>query len=263
MNRALICCINSYPGSPLRGCLNDAENIRQELINLGFDIMHIKVLREHQATRDGILNALEQLVSSAQKGDHLVFHFSGHGSQVPDQLFTGDGECDGMDEILCPYDFDWNGIYIRDDQIRSTVEGLHRGATLDIVLDCCHSGTGLRETDTIAKYIPYPGKLPDLIRPFSLDRGEEMPNVCLWAGCRSDQTSADAFIDNKYQGAFTWAFCDTFSQYNVGDFGFKTSYAARRGNLIKIIQRKLEQAGYDQIPQLECSDEMKNRGIFT
>jgi hypothetical protein len=37
-----------------------------------------------QPTRRNILNALGWLVSDAQPGDSLFFHYSGHGSQVRD-----------------------------------------------------------------------------------------------------------------------------------------------------------------------------------
>lgn len=40
---------------------------------------------------------LKELVAASRPGDVLFFHFSGHGTQVPD-----DGESDGYDEAICP-----------------------------------------------------------------------------------------------------------------------------------------------------------------
>ncbi|WP_223210404.1 caspase family protein, partial [Microcystis aeruginosa] len=48
------------------------------------------LLTDKEATRENILQAFEEhLIQWAQPGDVVVFHFSGHGSQVfdPDQIF--------------------------------------------------------------------------------------------------------------------------------------------------------------------------------
>jgi uncharacterized caspase-like protein len=64
-------------------------------------------------TKSNILLAMRWLVYGCSSGDSLVFHFSGHGTQVDDQ---DDDELDGKDEAICPLDGDLNG-YIRDDEI--------------------------------------------------------------------------------------------------------------------------------------------------
>ena len=59
---------------------------------------------------------LEDTIARAQPGDVLVFYYSGHGSQVRDR--NGDELTDGLDEIICPYDMDWDrGTYILDDDL--------------------------------------------------------------------------------------------------------------------------------------------------
>jgi hypothetical protein len=79
------------------------------------------------------------LVRSSQPGDLLVFHYSGHGSQKPDQ--NGD-EADGLDETICPLDYETKGM-ITDDRLAEIVKSLPADRTLFAVLDCCHSGSGL------------------------------------------------------------------------------------------------------------------------
>lgn len=84
--------------------------------------------------------ALRWLVHGCQSGDSLVFHYSGHGSQVRD--CNGD-ELDGYDESLVPVDYKSEGKLL-DDEINATiVRPLTRGATLHAIIDTCFSGTFL------------------------------------------------------------------------------------------------------------------------
>jgi hypothetical protein len=38
-------------------------------------------------------------------------------------------------------------------------------------------------------------------------------NHVLWAGCRNDQTSADAYFSGSYRGAFTHGFCEMVKKH--------------------------------------------------
>lgn len=99
-------------------------------------------------TRDNIIASMRELVRDAQFGDRLVFHFSGHGSQVkapPEHV----EEIDGWDEVIWPCDIkpdsDSEPVenYIMDDEIKQIlVDPLPAGVRLAILLDCCSSGTG-------------------------------------------------------------------------------------------------------------------------
>ena len=86
--RALLCGVNIYaiPGADLRGCVNDVENMKEVLTGLfEFDEADIAVLQDHEATKENVQRGLEQLTSGVSPGDVIYFHFSGHGSNVPDQ----------------------------------------------------------------------------------------------------------------------------------------------------------------------------------
>jgi hypothetical protein len=61
---------------------------------------------------------------------------------VPDR--NGDETTDRLDEILCPYDLDWDHP-LTDDDLAAACAGVPQGALLTVILDCCHSGTGLRD----------------------------------------------------------------------------------------------------------------------
>ena len=135
--RALLCGVNLYeiPGADLRGCVNDVENMKGVLTELfGFDEADITVLQDHEATKENIQRGLEQLTSGAAPGDVIYFHFSGHGSNVPDQ--DGD-EADDRDEIFCTTDLNWREP-LRDDWMRILLDDVPDGVNLTFVSDCCH-----------------------------------------------------------------------------------------------------------------------------
>ena len=254
-NFALLVGVNKYqtPGNDLRGCVHDVASMRVLLGHNDFSVMHVRSLIDEQATKERILASLTQMVTNMKEGDHGVFHFSGHGSQVP----CGEGdEPDGLDEVLCPYDFDWSGTYIKDEGLREILSRLDGGATLDVLLDCCHSGTGLRDIgDPVPRFIPMPPELmPDFTNKAWQIKGvlqsHDLPNVALWAGCRSDQQSADALIDKVFQGAMTWAFTQVLTRKNF-----------RRDEVIRDIYATIDDK-FDQEPELECSDSMKERKVF-
>lgn len=259
MNIALLVGVNHYqmPGNDLQGCVNDVNNMRSLLLSLGFSVMRIKTMIDKQATKKHIMDAMVKMVRGAKAKDHLVFLFSGHGSQVPD---TNGDEADRMDEVICPHDFSWSN-YIKDDDW-SFLADLNSRATLDVLFDSCHSGTGLRAMgDSVAKFIPYPDSilpLPSLKinRTFDLNKmlssAQSITNVALFSGCRDNQTSADACINSMHQGAMTWSFIKSLRE----------DFLATRSELISSMQEKLTANQYDQVPQLECSEAMRDQRIF-
>jgi len=139
-SKALLVGINAYnsPINPLRGCLNDVQQMQSVLQQYyGFPAENVRLLRDEEATRQGILAGLAWLVEGAQASDVLVFHYSGHGSQVDDD--SGD-EWECRDEILVPYDHDWDNP-LRDDDLKAVFDRVPLQANLTIISDSCHSGT--------------------------------------------------------------------------------------------------------------------------
>jgi metacaspase-1 len=261
--KALLCGVNEYqiPGANLRGCVNDVENIRGVLEDVcGFEASDITVLINEQVTKAAIETELAKLVSGAAAGDVLYFHFSGHGSNVADK--DGD-EPDGRDEIFCPNDLDWDDPLL-DDSIRKLLDGLPAGANLTFVSDCCHSGTitrALEPPDVPCKqrYLPDPrdlrvvesgrtpgGAMRGRANYRSLDAPSDINDAdlpeMLITGCRADQTSADAFIDNDYHGALTHSLAAA-----LRESGGKLTYRQLHADVLQ----RLEDGGYDQTPQLE------------
>jgi len=73
------------------------------------------------------------------------------------------------------------------------------------------------------------------------------------AGCRDNQTSADAFINGTYNGAFTYFFCK-----HVRD----TQGVIARADLLTRLRASLKHEGYDQVPQLECPSGARKKKVL-
>ncbi|GAB1544635.1 hypothetical protein NUACC21_73110 [Scytonema sp. NUACC21] len=147
---ALLIGINKYKYSninQLQGCVNDVElmsKILQE--NFGFSANNITRKRDEEATRDGILVAMDELVNSVGSDDIVVIHYSGHGSQMTDR--EGD-EKDGLDETIVPHDSGrspYPNRDITDDEIYIRLLRLsEKTPHVTLIFDCCHSGTISRD----------------------------------------------------------------------------------------------------------------------
>jgi hypothetical protein len=269
--RALLVGINDYKGiSDLRGCINDVTNMRSILKTyLGFTNRDIRVLVDKRATKKNILRRLQWMVGRAKAGDFLVFHFSGHGSQIRDRGVKDELK-DGMDELICPYDMNWDDGFIIDDDLNTIFKKLPKGVLLEVFLDCCHSGSGLKSVDlgrpadlgpehtVLPRYLPPPmdiecrleGEEDELkaVRGFRWKKRSTVHHI-LWAGCKDSQTSADAYINGSYNGAFTYYFC-----LHVR----KTAAVITRKELLKRVRASLKHNEYWQTPQLECEATVRN-----
>jgi hypothetical protein len=84
----------------------DAKEMQKALITeYGFPAQNIKLLLNRQATAEAIVSAIDWLAEKEDANSTVVFFFSGHGFQVPDDLgWDADVEWDGMDEGIVSYD---------------------------------------------------------------------------------------------------------------------------------------------------------------
>ncbi len=132
----------SWPS--LKGAINDVETMQEMLISrYRFQDDDIEVLTDQDASREAILGAIKKyLVDPAQAGEHMFFYYSGHGSQV---VNSESDEPDKKDESLVPADSKAGAQDIRDKELRPLFNKiLARGAHLTVILDSCHSGSGVR-----------------------------------------------------------------------------------------------------------------------
>lgn len=252
--------------SQLNGCYNDIVNVYDYLTSyLGYTHESISYLTDGNRTSKGIIGAssllptrqniidgFTTLVSGMVAGDEAVFHYSGHGSLVRD---TNGDEVSGFDSCICPIDYnvsssDGGGI-ITDDDIRSfLVNKVPRGARLYIILDCCHNGTGC---DIRYKYEDYSVLVRKHPMPIwrTLQRAylqskytETDGNVFMISGSRDEQTSADAYINNAFAGALTYA---VFSILRANQSNIRTySWSI----LLRDVRQFMRENRYTQIPQI-------------
>ncbi|MGO4432819.1 caspase domain-containing protein, partial [Paenarthrobacter sp. RAF9] len=248
MDKAALCVgINQFASLPqsswLQGCVNDAKDLAAVLADsYGFEASAITVLCDAQATKKSVMAELNKLVDAAVAGKatHLVFTFSSHGTQIPD---TNGDEDDSLDEAFACHDINSSGdawdpdTVISDDELSAVFARLPAGVLMDVVLDTCHSGTGLKSLDLLPGRRPrcLPAPTPEAaianedkeLRSLrDLVKAAKLSAPVLMAACRSDQTAADALIEGRYNGAFT---------YNPNNFpcrsrsitGFSAAYTSR------------------------------------
>jgi len=145
-DRALLIGIKHYQSpaiNPLQGPENDVKVFRATLRSqLNFKDGEIKELKDAEATREGILSAIDQwLIQGSAPGSRVVLYYSGHGDQIDD--ISGD-EQDGKDEALIAYDAQRDGKnWVLDDDIDARLKQLQDRKVL-AVFDSCHSGTVTR-----------------------------------------------------------------------------------------------------------------------
>ncbi len=217
MKRALLVGIN-YVGTDheLHGCINDSNNMKAFLAGRGFT--DIRQVLEADATTAGIIAAMNSLIAGTTPGDVIVFHYSGHGSQLPSTT-----QPDGYQEIICPVDLNWVDKVITDDTLRDIFNKVPNGVNTTVILDCCHSGTMLEQSSTLAatKDISPEQDVPGSrfwAPPEGIAAQTSGKSVVDWhtsrdvnatalliAACHANQTSADTVINGQPCGAGTTA----------------------------------------------------------
>ena len=219
----------------LNGCINDTMSIHTALTSsYGFKTDDISIITddtEKKPTRDEILSAFKTFLESGEEGDLLFFSYSGHGSSTYDR---NSDENDGKDEMIVTSDLKC----ILDDELKSLIQlHLKKGVTLFALFDCCFSGTVL---DLKYQYL-------DSLEndTFTTDNNdtETNSNVIMISGCNDTQTSADAYMEQKYQGAMTWAFLNSLKEKS-------SSSNLSWKNLLIDMRDKLKQSEFTQLPQL-------------
>ncbi|SFL72597.1 Caspase domain-containing protein [Shimia aestuarii] len=255
--RAVLVGVSDYYhlDADLRGPRNDVALMLRALLGRGIAPENITVLSEgvedapegviqDKPTRAAILAAMEAARGQSASGDTVLFYFSGHGSQMPDQ--SGD-EQGGYDQIFLPADAKgWQSSIgavenaLVDDELRVwAVSVLGRGAQLVAIVDACHSGTGFRALEGgagAARYVdPSMLGVPDAAEPREThDTGAELSGdfVFLYSS-QSDQRSfeyplGDGADPANWYGDFTRNLVQVLEQADALSYG-QWLQAARDG----------------------------------
>ncbi len=176
---ALLVGIENYPKQQLPGCLLDVQTFGAALLGkYGFARENVRVVTDGQATRAGIMAALEQTLARANRGDLFVFYYTGHGMVFPDQysevhdetqVITPIGSSGPLpagryDNALVPVDAHletsgkaWGNLILDDELHVFFARFAAGGCQVVFVSDSCYSGSlarDLGEEDGFPKYLP-------------------------------------------------------------------------------------------------------------
>jgi Caspase domain len=242
----------------LKGAVSDADSIVKLLVDHGVGRERIRSLRNEHATRHAIRRELMDLITnpSIEKNDPILIYFSGHGNNDPAPKEWKDW--DNWVQCLVPHDFnepDGNGGIIHGIPDRALGTILHRIADAKgnnivrfthcvsqhpfntlfqtVILDCCHSGSGTRSTDTLIRSAP-PSRQPipanideDLFsgEAFSLVRGARtlpkfrhhgIESHILLAACKPEEVA----YESKGRGQFTAALLLALESLDIGSITY-------------------------------------------
>ena len=282
---ALLVGINAYPaGIPtLRGCLTDVEMQYELLVHrFGFQPSDILILATQklpfmnqaplQPTRQNILDGFEHhLIAQAKPGDVVVFHFSGHGSQVEDPDAADPSQINSnkkpVSGTLVPADRTDADGNVQDIMGRTLFLLTTALATdnVTLVLDSCNSGGATRNsgyTVRAAESLPN-GQLAPIhpleqeyqqrwIRDYHLEpktvqllRRSNIAKGAAIASTLYNQSAVDASFDDGrfYAGAFSYLLTRYLWQA-IGDSSMNTTSA----QLIRSTQDLAARSGIEQIP---------------
>ncbi|MGD9057385.1 MAG: caspase family protein [Desulfobacterales bacterium] len=150
-DRALLIGVGRYAqfDEKLNGVSLDIDMMRELAHLLGFNSQAIKVLEHENASTEKVYSAIENwLIYGVGPEDRVLFYFSGHGSQIPDE---NNDENDQFDEVLLLYDVaiktqsrprTLTGVLLDDDL--NTMLARMQSRNILVILDACHSGSATR-----------------------------------------------------------------------------------------------------------------------
>jgi pimeloyl-ACP methyl ester carboxylesterase len=266
---ALLVGINAYelPVRSLRGCVNDIrqmESLLEARAKVSGDGFHPKVLTDAAATRQAILEGFRQHLGRAKAEDVAIFHFSGHGSQEKSPPEFWHLEPDRLDETLVCHDSRKPGSWdLADKELAHLIaEVSQKKAHVVIILDCCHSGSGTRNTDeTGIRRVPTDDRerplstfLPELKVPTTRSVGAEKESGwvalpegrhILLAACRSDEEAKEYSLGGRPRGVFSHFLSETLEQ---------TGGSITYRELFKRVNALVRSHAALQSPQIEPTD---------
>ena len=150
---ALLVGIGKYPSEaklkPLDGAIKDINFFRKFLLNTynSYDLK-IKILANKRATYQNIIDFFGELhLLKAQKDDIVLFYFAGHGSREKAATEFLSYFPSGLNETLICYDSRPEGLDLADKELAVLFHRIHnKGSHIVSILDCCHSGSGVRDS---------------------------------------------------------------------------------------------------------------------
>jgi hypothetical protein len=242
--RALIVAISDYPphsGWREINADNDVERLMYTLTRQGFLEENIIILRNSEATKQGIVAGFRLLQSQVKQGDFVFVHFSAHGQQMENLDGT---EPDGLDEAIVPYDAQFRfiaGVYegenhLRDKKINELLMPIRRtlgeSGKLIVSIDACHAESMTRgdDDDVVVRGTPTIFASPEFLRNFRRCRVAEVSQLPLiqerglapiteLAASQAHEENLEHQSGDRNYGSLTYALTTVWDRHNAFSFG--------------------------------------------
>lgn len=250
-NVAVTFNINNYIGTDndLNGCISDGKNLDRFLLTNYPRFKTTKII-DSEVTRKVFHDVTKNTIVSADSGDFIIIHYSGHGSYGTNPKYP---EKDGYSECLYLYD----GPFW-DYEFAEILALIPDGVKVVVILDSCFSfGATTKHLNNPGTYIKprfiQMQKLdPNIPKRRSALRDESLKHILL-AGSAERQTSADCYLQGVgYVGAFTYYLLMKAwkREFNYNQWIDETIYLINKG-------------GFEQVPGILGNQTLINQVILT
>jgi len=296
---ALLVGVSDYPDLPsLEGPQYDVEAISASLQDVwAFPQENITLLQDTEATKDRILNTLDNLYQNSQADDNIFIYFSGHGTSYFDLRVNA--PLPHTTGAFIPYDHfaDENDAAILSEKLiigsrdlRPRLEKFDQGGRhLFVALDACYSGStvrgGLSSNALPTRYFDLFSKA---LRPLQSKKYDNKPNKPIvkeddqypynniyYLGASSQYEEAAEIssqwlhqyptIDGKPHGAFTDSLLRILSRPLVADVNkdLKVSYGELKQSVTELMKRRRFQHTPHGLPTLvEDKNDLRDKPVF-
>lgn len=257
--RALLIGINRYPSMPLQGCVNDAQALRDVLVQRwGARAEDLRLLTDADATAAAIRRELAWL-GEAEPGEEpcaRLLHFSGQGTWIADEERR---EPSGHQEALVPFDHPASG-FIPMTELWRAGDRLPAAAHLVILRDCCFSPKIRLDLSQEGRFRYLPTSVQEHLRIEAAKqeharRGAQGPGparpdrVIVLSACAALEAATEVTSGGLTRGAASHLLAQILGE------------GARRPltyqGVVDRLTRRLRVAALPQTPQLECAEERR------
>ena len=228
-------------------------------------LLEARSAQEQEPTYANIVNTFKEITESAQPGEQVYIHYSGHGGRAT-TIYPFKQEPN--DEGIVPMDIGdtEEGRYLRDVEMTTLLKRMtDKGLIVTMILDSCHSGGATRgdaeirsagETDnaqrTSQSLVATPGELEqnwlDLTRNRAIGAAvlPQSREYVLLAACRPNEYAYEYAVNGgtERNGALTYWMIDTLT--SVATSGQPLTYKLLHDRVNAQIQSKFPQ----QIPMI-------------
>ena len=163
----------------------------------------------------------------------------------------------------CPFEFDWSDRHlIRDKDFNAIFSRIPVGVTAWWISDSCHAGNLNRDADNLggrrARYLSPPLDIQWRFEGLKAKGIQKtpltFPNIALIAGCRSDQTSADAVFKKRPNGALT--------RYLIDHLSVPDGLVLPMPKIIEAVRVSMKRYRFSQVPQLEGPNDLTGKAFL-